>query len=93
MVKITIEADGTKTEMSGRCVFAAVVDSEGDGDMATGVVGKTSPYNLVNTLGMCIGTQIKALVPEFIDQIRLIQILDKSVARGIGGDVEAIKIE
>ena len=38
MVKITFENNETKTELSGRCIFAAVIDPEGDGDMATALI-------------------------------------------------------
>lgn len=93
MVKITFENDETKTEMSGRCVFAAVIDPEGDGDMATALIGNTSPCNLADTLGKCIGAQIRELAPDFTDQLRLLYILAKSTARGMYGDVKSVKEE
>lgn len=93
MVKITFENNETKTELSGRCIFAAVIDPEGDGDMATVLVGNTSPYDLADTLGKCIGAQIKELVPDFADQLRLLDILAKSTARGMYSDVKAVKEE
>ena len=93
MVKITIENDGTKAELSGRCIFAAVIDPEGDGDMATALIGNTSPHDLAETLGKCIGAQIKELAPDFADQLRLLDILAKSTARGMYGDVKAVKEE
>ena len=93
MVKITFENDETKTEMSGRCVFAAVIDPEGDGDMATALIGNTSPCNLADTLGKCIGAQIKELAPDFADQLRLLDILARSTANGMYGDVKVVKAD
>lgn len=93
MVKITIENGGTKAELAGRCIFVAAIDTEGDSDMATALVGNTSPYDLADTLGKCIGAQIKELAPDFADQLRLLDILAKSTARGMYGDVKAIKEE
>ena len=93
MVKITIENDGTKTEMSGKCLFAAVIDPEGDGDMVTALIGKTSPGNLAEALGKCIGAQITELAPDFTNQLRLLDILAKSTARGMSGDVKAVKAD
>lgn len=93
MVKITIENDGTKTDLAGRCIFVAAIDTEGDSDMATALVGNTSPYDLTDTLGKCIGAQIKEIVPNFADQLRLLDILAKSTARGMFGDVKAVKAD
>ena len=93
MVKITIENDGTKAELAGRCIFVAVIDAEGESDMATALVGNTSPYDLADTLGKCIGAQIKELVPDFADQLRLLDILARSTARGMYGDVKAVKAD
>lgn len=93
MVKITIENDGTKTELAGRCIFAVAIDLEGDSDMATALVGNTSPYDLTDTLGKCIGAQIKEIAPNFADQLRLLDILAKSTARGMYGDLKTVKEE
>lgn len=93
MVKITIENDGIKAELTGKCIFAVAIDPEGDGDMATALIGNTSPHDLVDTLGKCTGAQIKELVPNFADQLRLLDILAKSTARGMYGDVKAVKEE
>lgn len=93
MVKITIENEGTKAELSGKCIFAAVIDSEGDGDIATALIGETSPGNLAEVLGKCIGAQITELAPDFTDQLRLLDILAKSTARGMSGDVKAVKAD
>lgn len=93
MVKITIENEKKKAELAGKCIFAAVIDPEGDGDMATALIGETSPGNLAETLGKCIGAQISELAPDFADQLRLLDILAKSTARGMSGDVKAVKEE
>ena len=93
MVKITIENDRTKTEMSGKCLFAAVIDPEGDSDVVTALVGETSPGNLAEVLGKCIGAQITDLAPDFTDQLRLLDILAKSTARGMSDDVKVVKKE
>ena len=93
MVKITIENDGTKAELTGKCIFAVAIDSEGEGDMATALIGNTSPCNLADTLGKCIGAQIRELTPDFMNQIRLLDILARSTARGMYGDVKAVKAD
>lgn len=93
MVKITIENDGTKAELTGKCIFVAVIDSEGAGDMATALIGETSPHDLADTLGKCIGAQIKTLTPDFMNQIKLLDILAGSTARGMFGDVKAVKAD
>jgi hypothetical protein len=93
MVKITIENDGTKTELAGRCIFAVVIDPEGDGDMATALTGNTSPYEMTDAIGISLGKQIKALVPSFSDQLRLIDLLAKAVTRGAYGDLKETRTE
>lgn len=93
MVKITIENEGTKAELAGKCIFAAVIDPESDGDMVTALIGNTSPHNLAETLGKCIGAQIKELAPDFADQLRLLDILARSTARGMFGAVKAVKAD
>lgn len=60
---------------------------------ATALVGNTSPYDLTDTLGKCIGAQIKEIVPNFADQLRLLDILAKSTARGMYGDLKTVKEE
>ena len=86
MVKITIENDGTKVELAGRCIFAAIIDPEGEDDISTALVGDTSPYELADTIGKSLGAQIKNIVPSFSAQLRLIDLLAKAVARGAYGD-------
>ena len=93
MVKITIENDGTKTELAGRCIFATVIDSEGDGNMTTALIGNTSLYELADTIGKNLGTQIKNIAPSFSDRLRLIDLLAKAVARGAYGDLKETKTE
>ena len=93
MVKITIDNDGTKAELTGKCIFAVVIDPEGEGDMASALMGSTSPCELADAAGKCLGAQIKTLAPNFIDQVKLLDILAKSTARGIYGDVQAVKKE
>jgi hypothetical protein len=93
MVKITIENDGMKTELAGRSIFVVVIDPESGGDMVTALMGNTSPYKMVDSVGKCIGKQIKTLVPSHLDKITLIEILGKSVARGLyGDDIKEIRI-
>ena len=86
MVKITIENDGTKTELAGKCIFAVVIDPEGDGD-------NTSPYEMTDVIGKSFEKQIKDLVPSFSDQLRLIDLLGKAVARGAYGELKETKTE
>ena len=86
MVKITIESDGMKTELAGKCIFAVVIDPECGGDMVTTLVGKTSPYEMADSIGKCVGKQIKDIVPSPSDQLHIIGILAESVARGAYGD-------
>lgn len=93
MVKITIESEAIKQNMSGKCIFVAVIDSEGAGDMATALIGETSPHDLADTLGKCIGAQIKAITPDFMNQIKLIDILVGSTAKGMYGDVKVVKAD
>lgn len=93
MVKITIENDGTKAELTGKCIFAVAIDPEGEGDMATALIGSTSPHELTDTVGKCLGAQIKTLTPDFMNQIRLLDILARSTARGMYGDVKAVKAD
>ena len=93
MVKITLENDGTKTELAGKCIFAAVIDPEGDGDMAPALIGNTSPYEMTDAIGKSLGKQIKALVPSFSDKLRLIDLLATAAARGAYGDLKETKTE
>lgn len=93
MVKITIDNDGTKAELTGKCIFAVAIDPEGDGDIATALIGETSPGNLAEVLGKCIGAQITELASDFTDQLRLLDILAKSTARGMSDDMKAVKKE
>ena len=93
MVKITIENEGTKAELSGKCIFAVAIDPECESDMATALIGETSPHDLADTLGKCIGAQIKTLTPDFMNQIKLLDILAGSTARGMFGDVKAVKAD
>lgn len=93
MVKITIENDGTKAELTGKCIFAVVIDPEGEGDMASALMGSTSPCELADAAGKCLGAQIKTLTPDFMNQIKLLDILTGSTARGMFGDVKAVKAD
>lgn len=93
MVKITIENDRTKTEMSGKCLFAVAIDPEGEGDMTAALMGSTSPRELTDTVGKCLGAQIKMLTPDFANQIKLLDILARSTASGMFGDVKAVKAD
>lgn len=93
MVKITIDNDGTKAELTGKCIFAVAIDPEGESDMAMALMGSTSPRELIDTVGKCLGAQIKTLTPDFMNQIKLLDILAGSTARGMFGDVKAVKAD
>ena len=90
MVKVTFETDEAKNEMSGKCVFAVVIDPENEAYIATALMGTTSPYDLINAIGKGTGAQIARICPDFKSKLKLIEVLGESTAKGMFG---TLKIE
>ena len=74
MVKVTFETDDAKTEMSGKCVFAVVIDPKDEADIAAVLIGTTSPYDLIDAIGKGTGAQIAKICPDFKSKLKLIEI-------------------
>lgn len=57
-------------------------------NLAAVLIGTTSPYDLIDAIGKGTGAQIAKIVPDNANKIKLIELLGKSVAKGVFGDLE-----
>lgn len=93
MAKVTFETDGAKNEMSGKCIFAVVIDPENEADIAAVLIGTTSPYDLIDAIGKGTGAQIAKICPDFKSKLKLIEVLGESTAKGVFGTLKTEEID